>query len=569
MFGNHARNAGHFALQVCFISALMPFFMTPIKALAATCAEQSYPAQPASFLRSYRDFFNTPTRLAIDSEDNVYILDPRNGRVVKRAPSGLRLGEIKHPGYPISLAIDSVGSLYVGDGELGRIDVFNPAGEILGFLGQGDQEFGQPAYLAVLNDLDGPHVFVSDRTTNRISRYHGETSTQELVFGGTGSAAGQLISPAGMAVFEQQLYVVDRGNSRIQVFNKDGGFVRAILPPADNCGFLCLFEGSSRGRARDTGLWIDRDGNLYISEASKGQLLILTNSGAFLGQIGEFGSTPGQLRVPGDMVIDSCGRVFVSSAANGRVDMFGLPGYEDVEQFVPGKLAIEGESVNPNTIFYLTLFLELPGQKLDEVSNIIANGIYPPVHVEQGDFDRDTLPDLALYFAPEVLAASRGSESATLTVEGDVAGLRFKETLLVDLTVTDVDEDDDGVNNNIDQCPSTSPASPVDAEGCSPQQLCPCETDSAGQAWRNHGRYMKCIKHTLRQFERDGLITNLERGKFKREAAHSSCGKDLNKEHEKSERKEDREEHRKEDRKEDRKEHGEEHRKTNDTKGRR
>ncbi len=568
ILGKSCRDVCHFSLYAWLLSALLPTFLMPINVLAATCAEQSYPAQPATFLRSYRDFFNTPTRLAIDAEDNVFTLDPRNGRVVKRDSTGLRLQEITHPGYPISLAVDAGGRLYIGDGELGRIDVFSPEGDSLGFLGQGDQEFGQPSYMAVLDDLDGPHVFVSDSTNHRITRYHGETGAQELVFGGNGTAAGQLISPSGLAVYQDQLYVVDRGNSRIQVFSKEGVVERIIIPPKDNCGFLCLFDGASRGRARDAGLWIDRDGNLYLSEASKGQLLILSNAGGFLGQIGEFGSTPGQLRVPGNMVIDSCGRLFVASSINGRVDMFGLPGHEDPEQFVPGKLAINAESVNPDTIYFLTLYLELPGQKLEQVTNIFANSTLAPVHIEQGDFDRDTLPDLALHFEPAVLAAWRGSQTATITVEGDVAGLRFKETLLVDLTVTNVDEDNDGVNDDLDQCPSTTPASPVDETGCSPQQLCPCDADASGQAWRNHGKYVKCIKHTLRQFEKDGLITNLERGTLKREAKQNSCGKDPDKDHKKY--KHDHDDHR-EDRehKEDKDDHKHKHRNTTDKKGRR
>ena len=46
-------------------------------------------------------------------------------------------------------------------------------------------------------------------------------------FGGFGSANGQIRSPHGLAIDgSDNLYVVDPGNYRIQVFDKNGTFLR-------------------------------------------------------------------------------------------------------------------------------------------------------------------------------------------------------------------------------------------------------------------------------------------------------------------------------------------------------
>jgi len=84
----------------------------------------------------------------------------------------------------------------------------------------------------------------------------------------------------------------------------------------------------------------------------------------------------------------------------------------------------------------------------------------------------------------------------------------------------DPDDDNDGVPDGGDQCPNTSPATVVDATGCSIAQLCPCDAQ-----WRNHGDYVSCVAHATNAFVAAGLITGAEKGVIQSAAGSSSCGK--------------------------------------------
>jgi hypothetical protein len=82
----------------------------------------------------------------------------------------------------------------------------------------------------------------------------------------------------------------------------------------------------------------------------------------------------------------------------------------------------------------------------------------------------------------------------------------------------DNDDDNDGVPDPTDQCPGTT-AGPVDANGCSVDQLCPCSGP-----WNNHGQYVSCVAHVTTDFVNAGLLTPPQRAKLVSNAGQSSCG---------------------------------------------
>ncbi|MCI0748726.1 MAG: CHRD domain-containing protein [Verrucomicrobia subdivision 3 bacterium] len=102
--------------------------------------------------------------------------------------------------------------------------------------------------------------------------------------------------------------------------------------------------------------------------------------------------------------------------------------------------------------------------------------------------------------------------------------VRFSHTLFPDFElrgqVLPADVDFDGVPDFRDECPSTSLADLVDANGCSLEQYCPCE-----EVWRNHGEYLECVKQTANKFGVEGVVTDAERRLIVSTAARSDCGK--------------------------------------------
>ncbi len=90
----------------------------------------------------------------------------------------------------------------------------------------------------------------------------------------------------------------------------------------------------------------------------------------------------------------------------------------------------------------------------------------------------------------------------------------------MDVVIQGCDGDSDGVVDEDDACLSTSAGETVNGDGCSIEQLCPCDGD-----FSNHGAYQSCIADASRMFVRAGLITQNERSQIVTAAARSECGK--------------------------------------------
>jgi len=225
------------------------------------------------------------------------------------------------------------------------------------------------------------------------------------------------------------------------------------------------------------------------------------------------------------MVIDSCGRLFVASAANSRVDIFGLPGHADPEAFAPGRLEVSNQPIDPRTDTQLVAYLELPGYRLSSVSDIQANGFAVPQDTSIGDVDGDNIPDLRIVFGSNLVSTLFGTSQATIAVTGTVAALGFDESDIVQVVPINLDSDGDGVADSVDACPDTTPGAIAGTDGCSVDQRCACEGPVAGVEWTNHGEYVACVVSVADEFVDAGVIQPRQRGSITRLAARGSCGK--------------------------------------------
>ncbi len=89
----------------------------------------------------------------------------------------------------------------------------------------------------------------------------------------------------------------------------------------------------------------------------------------------------------------------------------------------------------------------------------------------------------------------------------------------------DVDVDGDGVPSQNDLCEFTPLGEVVNSDGCSINQLNPCDGPLGGGSWADHGHYVSSIAQTAQDFRDQGLITGKEFGKIISNAAKSDCGK--------------------------------------------
>jgi hypothetical protein len=86
------------------------------------------------------------------------------------------------------------------------------------------------------------------------------------------------------------------------------------------------------------------------------------------------------------------------------------------------------------------------------------------------------------------------------------------------------DQDFDGVPDSADACPNTPLCSIVDGNGCSIDQLAPCDGPASGGTWKNHGQYVSSVAKAVNEFLAQGVIDETQAGAIVSAAAQSNCG---------------------------------------------
>lgn len=180
-----------------------------------------------------RDTLDDVTAVAV-SGDFLYVTDPFTDLVVKLdmtkafpddkvwEAGGTGTGEQQFTD-PAGIALDDGGNLYVADSGNGRIQKLSSDGAFLSRIGEG--ELDTPVGVATRQGF----IYVTDEVLHKVFKYS-SIGVKVGEFGtGPGSAQGQLNSPAGIAVdIDNNVFVVNRGNFRVEVFSDSGDFIRSF-----------------------------------------------------------------------------------------------------------------------------------------------------------------------------------------------------------------------------------------------------------------------------------------------------------------------------------------------------
>ena len=109
------------------------------------------------------------------------------------------------------------------------------------------------------------------------------------------------------------MYTCDRGQNRVQVFDKEGNLVRVV--PIDPPGYL-----NATRRADDIELSGDADQQwLFVVDLGSNRVWILERaSGDIVGSIGGSSHMAGEFTFPHTIAIDSHGDLYVAETFGGR-----------------------------------------------------------------------------------------------------------------------------------------------------------------------------------------------------------------------------------------------------------
>jgi tripartite motif-containing protein 71 len=152
-------------------------------------------------------------------------------------------------------------------------------------------------------------------------------------WGSEGSDAGELSAPFGIATDAAgNVYVSERDNERIQVFDSSGTFLRMWGWGVDTganafqvCTSTCQggIEGSGAGQFNNPfDVEVGPNGNVYVAEGANNRIQRFATTGTLLGGWGAAGTAEGNFNLPAALGTDPTGNVYVADSSNNRVQKF-------------------------------------------------------------------------------------------------------------------------------------------------------------------------------------------------------------------------------------------------------
>jgi DNA-binding beta-propeller fold protein YncE len=254
------------------------------------------------------------------SKSFTYVTDTNNKRVLVFDIAGNILFHFGEEGseqgqfkFPYGVSVDDKGRVFVADMYNGKISIFDEKGKFIEYFAQKtleEKNIKSPAALRIIEEK----VYVTDIQANMVFvlDLNGELL---LEIGTAGKDPGEFIAPNGItADSEGNIYVVDTGNQRVQIFDKEGKFVKIINGSKDGKGESVFVN--------PRGIGIDDRGILYVVSNLTHMVYGYDKDGKEVFVLGGMGEENGKFYLPNGLFIDEDDNVFITDTLNLRVSVF-------------------------------------------------------------------------------------------------------------------------------------------------------------------------------------------------------------------------------------------------------
>jgi len=261
--------------------------------------------------------------VAVDSSDHVYVFNRGEHPVIvfDREGNFLRSWGEGLVGRAHGITIGPDGEVWLTDDGNHTIRKFTPEGKLLLTIGDPDKPaplqsgkpFNRPTHVA-LSPLTGD-LFISDGYGNSRVHKYDPKGRHLFSWGEPGTDPGCFNLPHNIATDAEGLvYVADRENHRVQVFDAEGRYLAQINNVHRPCGLL--IDRREGGAIYVGELGTDLAVNQSVPNLG-GRVSILSLKGDLLGRIGDRfrGEKPGQFVAPHGVVNDSRGDLYVAEVS--------------------------------------------------------------------------------------------------------------------------------------------------------------------------------------------------------------------------------------------------------------
>jgi DNA-binding beta-propeller fold protein YncE len=258
---------------------------------------------------------HSPIRLAMTSEGNLLVSDYQLGMIVTVDCKNLEsTSGFPVQGKPLGVAY-ARGSIYVGNASKQCVEVYARDGEK---LYQFSEVIKQPTDITI--DEKQGLAFVVDAHQKKVNVFN---LKGKFIRAFPGLDPDNLLNPTGITLdpAAEEVLVSDYGDitkyiyPRIQIFDYDGNLLYTI--PGKNGMFGVRFS-------RPQGLAVDESGHVFMVDCYSGEIMVFDRyNGNTLKVMAGYGTEPGQLRLPLDIVIDPSSKdIFVTNNRSATIEIF-------------------------------------------------------------------------------------------------------------------------------------------------------------------------------------------------------------------------------------------------------
>ncbi|MBI5243768.1 MAG: 6-bladed beta-propeller [Elusimicrobia bacterium] len=266
------------------------------------------------------DRFNEPLSVHFNPRrQEIFVSDTGNHRVDVFSRNGTpliqffaRRAEVQ---YPVCAMTNSRGELIVSEMNSSRVKVFDFKGKYLKDLSLKDVVASSEPVAPGRFALDAEdNLYLLDRANARVHVFDAE-GKYKLSFGDKGRKDGELWMPADIAVDPAgMVYVSDSISVPVQVFDRSGKYVR---------GFGKHGQGKTEF-SFPSGIALDRKNRVWVADSFRHDLKVFDVSGAFLASHDGVGQDEATLLFPVDLDFDEDNRVLVLEKGANRLKVFSV-----------------------------------------------------------------------------------------------------------------------------------------------------------------------------------------------------------------------------------------------------
>lgn len=351
-----------------------------------------------------------PRGVDIDDHGNVWVADFQNNRIQKFNSTGAHLSEFPSP-FPHGIDVSET-AIYVNESSAQSFKKYSLNGTLLSetqlpasIISSPEVASDNQIYIATLdgiflcdasdnsflqlpspqNDyeifsyglaLKNDKLFITD-LYNRVFIYHILLDSLEIFL--DCKAEGQFNHPGQLAKDkDQNIYVTDQNNHRIQVFDPQGSFIRTFGSFGNNPGQLSfpqdltvdsngdcyVLDNTGVSVFNNQGLFLRRfavngfggiavdNTSVYVAGLMNQGIERFTKNGVSQGIFIEHGSEQGKVNGPKDFILDDSGNLYITEVLTPRIQIFnnngislkviGQPGFTDGKLAFPQGIATNG-----------------------------------------------------------------------------------------------------------------------------------------------------------------------------------------------------------------------------------